>query len=494
MKKQRLQFKLLALLMFGLFLLLALYGGYSITTYGNRWFSSARNPRVRAQKEVVIAGDILDRNGVVLASTQGGERVYQADPEARKAIVHLIGDEQGQVSNGVETFQTSYLYGFKTSFPELVGGMLSSSTRKGDNITLTIDSELCTHIARSFASHEKSAGHYGAAVVMNYLTGEVIAMVSLPGFDPKNITAATHADPGRPFWNRVTQSVYAPGSSFKIITTVAALDSIDEAATRSDINCTGGLVIDNQAIRDYGSDIHGKITLKKAFTVSCNNAYALLALTMGDEQLRKTAESFGFNDNFLFRDLVVENSSYPTGNRSQFEVAASGFGQSAITASPMHMCMVASAIANDGVMMEPRLLLRVQGNAGQLRESLESKPYRTATTPENAAVLTQYMRSVVTSGTARRAAVDGLSICGKTGSAESSLNAQDVTHGWFVGFIDDAALPYAVAVVVESIDDGEGGGSTAAPIAGDIFSYLRDHASLVAPPAEVGDAVPDTPA
>lgn len=101
-KQQRFRFKLLALLVFGLFFLLAAYGGYSVITYGNRWFSSSHNPRVRAQKQAVIAGNILDRTGTVLASTNSeGQRVYQQDENARRAIVHLIGDTQGQVSNGV---------------------------------------------------------------------------------------------------------------------------------------------------------------------------------------------------------------------------------------------------------------------------------------------------------------------------------------------------------------------------------------------------------
>ncbi len=486
MKKQRLQFKFLALLMFGLFLLLAVYGGYSIITYGNRWFSSSRNPRVRAQKEVVIAGDILDRNGVVLATTEGGERRYQEDAAARSAIVHLLGDEQGQVSNGVETFQTSYLYGFQASFPELLKGLLTGSTRQGDTITLTADSRLCTAIARAFAENEQSAGKNGAAVVMNYRTGEVLGMVSLPGFDPKNITEETLTNPGRPFWNRATQSVYPPGSTFKIITTIAALDHVENAAARDDIECTGGLLVMDHAIRDYGQDIHGKLTMKRAFTVSCNNAYALLALTMGDDMLRRTAESFGFNDNFLFRDLVVENSSYPTTGRNQFEVATSGMGQSAIVASPLHMCMVAAAIANDGVMMEPRLLQSVSSVEGQIRETLQTKVYRTAATPENAAVLQEYMQAVVKSGTGRRAAVEGLDVRGKTGSAESSMDGQDVTHGWFVGYIADEELPYAAAVLVESIEDGQGGGSAAAPIAGKIFAYLKEHGAEE-PPAPMAE-------
>lgn len=477
MKQQRLRFKLLALVLFAMFLLLAVYGGYSVLTYGNRWFSSRWNPRVRAQKENVVAGDILDVNGVTLATTSDGHRVYQADEQARRAIVHLLGDDQGQVSNGVETFQTSYLYGFQTSLPELVARLFKGEPRRGDNVTLTVDSQLCTAITEYFASHEKTAGKRGAAVVMNYRTGAVRAVVSLPNFDPQSITAETLADPGQPFWNRATQSVYAPGSSFKVITTAAALSNIPDILTR-DIQCTGGLDVEGHAIRDWGNAVHGSLTLRRAFTLSCNNAYALLALDMGDDRLRQAAEGFGFNDNFLFRDLVVENSVYPTSGRTPFEVAWSGAGQSAIVASPMHMCMVASAIANDGVMMEPRLLHSVDSFSGVNRAAFESKVYRTALSAESAQTIKDFMRSVVASGTGSRAAVDGLTICGKTGSAESSLDGQSVTHGWFIGFIDDDALPYAVAVLVESINDGDGGGSTAAPIAGDIFRYLRDSAAL----------------
>ena len=472
MKQQRYLFKVLALIMFGLFLLLAVYGGYSIFTYGNRWFSYSRNPRVRAQKEAVVAGDILDRNGVILATTVDGKRTYQADEASRRAVVHLLGDSQGQVSNGVETFQTSYLYGFQTPMTEMISALLRGETRRGDNVTLTIDSRLCTEITRSFA--RRNPGKNGAAVVMNYRTGEVVGIISLPCFDPLNITSDTLADPGKPFWNRATQSVYPPGSSFKIITTASALANIPNVNTQT-LTCNGGLAVMNQAIRDYSGAVHNQLTLRSAFRQSCNNVFALLALNLGDETLRKTAESFGFNDNFLFRDLVVENSTYPTTNRNQFEIATTGIGQSALAATPVHMCMVAAAIANDGVMMEPRTMLKVTTAAGSSRSVFEQKVYRTVLTPEQAAPIQSYMRDVVTSGTGTRASVSGLNVCGKTGSAESSLAGSDVTYGWFVGYIDNDDLPYAVSVLVESIEDGEGGGSTAAPVAGDIFTYLRDH-------------------
>ena len=478
MKQQRLRFKLLALFLFGLFALLAVYGSYAVTTYGNRWFAYTRNPRIRAQKENVIAGDVLDRSGIVLATTQDGQRVYQSDEASRRAVVHLLGDDQGQVSNGVETFQSNYLYGFQASLSELLSNLFDGHPRRGDNVTLTIDSRLCTAITQAFNAHSLTKSRHGAAVVMNYRTGEVLGMVSLPTFDPMRITEATVNDPGQPFWNRATQSVYPPGSSFKIITTDAALTYLPDVQT-TEIACNGGLDVQGQLIRDYGGAVHNSLSLRRAFTVSCNNAYALLALTMKDDALRRAADSFGFNDNFLFKDIVVENSVYPTANRTAFELATSGFGQSAIAASPMHMCLVAAAIANHGVMMEPQLLRQVTSSSGAVRTSFAPRVYRTATTAANATVIEEYMQAVVTGGTGTRAAVSGLTVCGKTGSAESSLRGEAVTYGWFVGYIASDTLPFALAVVVEDIPDGEGGGSTAAPIAGDIFQYLKDHQARV---------------
>ncbi|MBQ8537546.1 MAG: penicillin-binding protein 2 [Clostridia bacterium] len=473
MKEQRMNFKLLMVVLVGLFVLLAVYGGYSITTYGTRWFANSKNPRVRAEKQNAIMGDILDRNGVVLATTSDGERVYQADEASRRAMVHLLGDRLGNVSNGVETFQASYLLGFETSFAERLLQTLRGETRRGDNLTLTADSKLCTLAASAFDQNEKTAGKRGAAVVLNYKTGELLASVSLPNFDPNHITEETRNDLSRPFWNRATQSAYPPGSTFKIVTAQSALDNLTDAAAR-EFACTGALQVMDQVITDFGSAAHGSLSLEKAFVQSCNNVFASLALEIGDKKLRKTAEEFGFNDNFLFRDLVVENSVYPTENRNQVEIAWSGAGQSQVAATPLHMAMVAACIANNGVMMEPRLIYSAQSASGVQRQGYTSKVYKKVLTAQEAQVLTDYMAQVVASGTGSRAQVSGVRICGKTGSAESGLDGRDVTHGWFVGFMDDDRWPYAVAVLVEDIADGDGGGSTAAPIAQKIFSYLKN--------------------
>jgi len=474
MKEQRMNFKLIALLLFGLFFLLALYGGYAVNTYGNRWFASGKNPRIRQERKNVIAGDILDRNGIILATTSDGERVYQSNEAARRAVVHVLGDNEGNISNGVETFQASLLLGFERSLAEEIMQLVRGEQKRGDNVVLTLDSALCTEAVRAFQSFDASRDKRGAVVIMNYRTGEVICEISLPNFDPHKITEATKTDEAQPFWNRAVQSAYTPGSSFKIVTATAALRTFKDAQTKI-YDCTGALQVLNRFITDAGNAKHGKLALQKAFSLSCNNTFAQIALEIGDDRLRSAAEGFGFNENFLFRDLVVENSKYPTENRNQLEIAWTGAGQSALGATPLHMCMIAAAVANDGVMMEPALILQGVSDNGVVRYAFSPGAYKRVLSKEEAAILKTFMLDVVKSGTGTRARVDGLTIAGKTGSAESSLNNQPVTHGWFVGFIDDARYPYAISVVVEAVNDGEGGGSVAAPIAQRLFTYIKNH-------------------
>lgn len=474
MKQQRFRFRVLTLVVIGLLGLAGVYGFYSVSTYGSRWFSSTRNARYRTAKSSVIPGDIIDKNGVVLASTdEDGVRTYQSNIKSRRAVVHLLGDEEGNVANGVDSFQATYLLGFETSLSERVNALLRGQTRRGDNVTLTVDSKLCTEIVNIFESGSKTKGKSGAAVVMNYRTGEVLALVSLPVFDPQNITDEVRGSAQHPFWNRALQSTLPPGSTFKIITAASALQNMGGRGYACFRVHRRDPVLD-QVIHDYNKAQHGQVTLQKAFRVSCNNAFAQAALLLGDDALRRTAESFGFNDNFLFRDFVVENSVYPTKNRNNVEIAWSGAGQSQVAATPLHMCMVAGAVANGGVMMEPRLLARVESPTGVVRLKYSQKAYTKACTPEIAAKLDAYMKDVVKSGTGTQAQVSGLTAAGKTGSAESSVDGKDVTHAWFVGYIADEEYPYAVSVLVE---DGGSGGSVAAPIAGEIFAYLKRNAA-----------------
>ncbi|MBE5767521.1 MAG: penicillin-binding protein 2 [Clostridiales bacterium] len=471
MKQTRRNIRRLCLVLCGLFVLLIGYAAFSIMTYGNRWFTSAQNTYARQKKSDVIAGDILDRNGIILAVTAEGKRQYHQDAAVRSAMVHAVGDEKGNVNNGAENFFSSHLYGFNMTLLERLGFAVRGEKRQGDHVYLTVDSRLAAYTASVFPGDKA-----GAVVVMNYETGEVLTQQSFPNFDPENITYAVRNHPKNPFLNRAVQELNAPGSTFKIVTAASALDAFADAVNRP-FQCTGQLQAGLRLVTDAGTKLeegvitsHGQLNLQRAFQVSCNNTFARIALQLGDEQLRKTAEAFGFNDNFLFRDLVVENSSYPTENRNEGEVAWTGAGQSALTATPMHMCLIAAAVANDGVMMEPRMLVKTVTPLGEVRTQGQSRVYRQAIPAEHAAVLQQFMRSVVTGGTGTAAAIPGVKVCGKTGSAEK--DTQENTNAWFVGYLDEEKSPYAICVVVE---DAGGGGSVAAPIARKIFMWMLEN-------------------
>ena len=214
---------------------------------------------------------------------------------------------------------------------------------------------------------------------------------------------------------------------------------------------------------------HGQADLKNAFALSCNNIYAYAAVQMGDDALRAEAMRYGFNENFLFRDIVAENSSYPDEDRNLWEVALTGIGQSRLQMSPLHLCLITSAVANDGVMMEPRLLLEAASSAGRPRLAFSQSEYRRVTDADTARTIRDAMLLAVNSpsGTGGAAAVPGWTVCGKTGSAE--LDGQEHTNAWFTGFIADAGAPYSVTVLLE---DTGAGGTYAAPLAGKIFRWL----------------------
>ena len=497
MKQLRQYIRRVGLLLCALFALLALYGVYSLTNYGSRWFSTSANTWLRSAKQDVVPGDISDVNGVLLAGstvtdTENGftaVRQYNIDPSVRRSVVHVVGDAAGNVANSVETFMARSLYGFEQSITERIRDFVSGARRKGDSLTLTVDSALSAYIlgrleALKLPVTEEGAAALtpaGAVVVMNWKTGAVLAELSYPTFDPANPATAARSS-RQPYFNRATQGMYAPGSAFKVVTAAAVLS--DPLLSSRSFNCTGAFEAadgenGNRLITDAGTDTaqgmvvsHGQIDLRRAFMLSCNNVFADAATELTDAKLRKQAMAFGFDANFLFREIVVENSSYPDTDRTPWEVAMTGIGQSGLQASPLHLCLIAAAVANGGVMMEPRLIERAAASDGMTRKAFAiQEARRVFDDPALASTLRDYMYDVVNgeNGTGRRAALAGWPVCGKTGSAE--VDGQERTNAIFIGFIDDERAPYAVSIVLE---DMGAGGQYAAPLAHDIFAYLTD--------------------
>ncbi len=467
-----------------LFALLAAYLVYIIDVYGDYWFASPYNTRVAAQKSRVIAGDVRDRNGKTLAATDGaGGRTYASGKTLRYSIAHVLGDNGGQTI-GAQALFTKYLLGFDADLAARLEELFSGEMRRGSDVYLTIDAALCEY------AYEQLDGRSGAIVVMNYETGEILASTSSPSFDLSKIGgfASGEYEPEEgSLVNRATMGRYTPGSTFKIVTAVAALRYLPNVTERT-FTCTGYLAFNKKTgkllsdasaaidaegnvregyalLRDFDREVHGEITLEEAIAHSCNNVFARLALEIGEARLTSVAKELGFNGEFVFDELVVYSGTYGESG-SDFELAWSGVGQHTDIMTPMHMCLLSAAIANDGVIMKPRLLYEVRSPGGRVEKTLAPAEYKTVLKGNEAAFLKESMRLAVAEGTGTKARVEGYAVCGKTGTAEVSSSANIAPHAWFTGFIDDAAHPYAICVVIEN---GGGGGAVAAPVAASVL-------------------------
>lgn len=504
-----------------LFALLAVYLISAISAYGTRWFVNPYNSRIQAQKGSVYAGRILDRNGIVLAETDDdGDRVYASDRSVRRATSHIVGDNYGQTF-GAETFYANYLLGFDQNVFERLAQAFSGEQRFGSSVALTIDAQLCDYV------YDMMDDYQGAIVVMNYKTGEILASVSQPTFDPKDMGSYLEGDTefaDSAMVNRVTMGRYTPGSTFKIVTLIAALRYIPDIETRTfncdgplvfdlktggylpdvkitaeedlaareaaanatptpeatatpevtktpegettnDVGATPGIVEQYSVVRDYQSEYHGELTLFEAFEKSCNTTFARVAMEIGASRLKRVARELGVGEEFLFEDMVTYASFFEEAD-TDLDLAWSGVGQYKDLLTPLNLCMITSAIANDGVMMEPKLLRMVISTGNLATKTLSVKQYSAPLKAYEAQILQDYMIGVVAEGTGTKAQISGYDVGGKTGTAEISGDKSVKTHAWFTGFVLDDDHPLAITVVLEKAGSG---GNVAAPVAGKIL-------------------------
>ena len=500
MKQQRLKFKLLALILFGMFALLAVYGGYSISTYGNRWFASNKNPRVRTQKDNVTAGNVLDTNGIILATTVDGERVYQADEAARRAIVHLLGDSQGQVSNGVETFQTSYLYGFQTSLPELILSTFRGEERRGDDVTLTVDSRLCTEIAASFAAHEKSTGKNGAAVVMNVNTGAILAMSVKGDFDPNEPFTLSSADQkkvsetadegekkklqsellNRQWRNKAVSDTYEPGSVFKAVTAAIALEE-NLVNKNSSFFCNGHATVAGQSYHCHKTTGHGSQTLMQAISNSCNPAFITIGQLVGVSTFSKYFKAFGFTEKTGI-DLSGEASStyHKEEKMGPVELASSSFGQS-FNVTPMQFICAIAATVNGGYLVQPHMVEKILDENNKVKKTVVTSTKRQVISESTSATMRELLNFVAENG-AKNALVAGYNIGAKTGTSQKLSKIQQTgDKRLYIGSCATVApIEKPEIAILVMLDEPKGekyyGGAISAPvnskIMADILPYL----------------------
>ncbi|NLI60071.1 MAG: penicillin-binding protein 2 [Clostridiales bacterium] len=462
---------------------LAAYYCYILFFYSDRWFANSYNPRVRmdAWDPKTVPGDIKDRNGRLLASTikerrQNPDtkqeqtyyyRSYLGGGQQAESISHVVGYNNAKYGrSGVEALQVRYLMGHNNPFFEKIYQKIFLDKEIGNTIHLTIDIDLQQYI------HELLGKYKGSVVAMDGQTGEILAMVSHPSFNPNNLVEDLTGDV---LVSRATEGLYIPGSIFKILVSASALENMEDVVS-SNFDCQGTYRIGSQDISCYGGEAHGHVDLTKAMVVSCNGSFADIGTKLGNEKLLKTAVAFGFNQEFIFPDLKLAASRLPLKtNTSEEKLALTSIGQGDVQVTPLHIAMIASAIANDGVMMEPKLVYKVIGRTGQSQKSVKPKVYRRPMNQENAETMRTMMEDVVSQGTGKAAAIKGKQVAGKTGTAEVKTKDSEIrNNAWFIGFVPGSKSNIAVAVVIEDLPSGQTGGKVAAPLAGKILKKALD--------------------
>ncbi|MBE5766449.1 MAG: hypothetical protein E7335_04680 [Clostridiales bacterium] len=450
MKRLQRCIRAISILVLCAFVFTASWFGWTVQKQSGRWIATSYNTRLSAARKNTLIGNIYDREGMTLASTDSeGNRVYNDDSRTRRAVSQTVGDTLSMSGTGVETFHAATLLGLsRGSLLDTV--MNPSASTQGNSIRLTISAELCRYINKQFPE-----GYNGAVSIINYKTGEILGMVSMPYYDPEKVlNRSEDADAsGSGYLNRNTQGQYAPGSIFKIVTLASVLEYLPGAQYAS-YECNGIWTYEGGQVTCAGNKAHGTMTLEEAFAQSCNVTFAKLAYELGAERLASTAKAFGFNDTFRFQDLILYDSSMDTRMPTIGDLAWTGVGQGKTLVSPLHMAMIAGTVANGGIMASPKLIADVITPSGNKALRVPDSPYGRAMQAGASDIIGGYMRTTVKNGTAHNADISGYTVCGKTGSAQVADNSDIETNAWFTGFVYDNEHPYAIAVVIEEGGSG----------------------------------------
>ena len=431
---------------------------YSYLTHGKTWVTNRVNSHLYTNRTLTTAGTVYDRDGEVLVTTKDSKRVYHTSQTVRKAVLHCVGDTEGYISTGVQSLYRSYLIGY-----DFVNGVYKSIKNKsGNNITLTIDADVCA------AAYNALGTNKGAVGVYNYKTGEVICMVSAPAFDPMYKPSAEELEKDRyegVYINRFLSGIFTPGSTFKTVTAISALENLTDAENIK-FNCKGTYEVGKDKINCFSRNVHGKLNLQTAFNQSCNGYFANLAIELGAGKLSQTAKELGFNKALVACGVKTTPSRYNTKTKiAKAELGWAGVGQSETLANPCHMMMIAGAIANGGEAVTPTLIKSTSNSS--LFSTLEMKTVSSQIKLDSniASQMKKLMRSNV-KDCYSDSRFPGLEMCGKTGSAERDGNKP---HGWFLGFSQRKDLPYAIVVVVEN---GGMASSVAIPVAARVMAAV----------------------
>ncbi|MCR5654899.1 MAG: penicillin-binding protein 2 [Lachnospiraceae bacterium] len=426
--------------------------------------NNSYNPRQTILASRNIRGSILSADGEALAQTvkskeDGSEkRIY---PYAN-LFSHVVGfSTKGKT--GVENIGNMQLLNSHSSLGSKISNELSSEKNIGDNVVTTLN------VAVQKEAYLALGAYDGAIIVTEPDTGKIIAMVSKPDFDPNEIVDIwddlVDNTESSVLLNRATQGLYPPGSTFKIVTSLAYYRQNAADVSRYSFNCNGSFTYEGNRINCYHGSSHGSEDFKKSFAKSCNSSFANIGVSLDLAGLNSTCEDLLFNQDFKL-DYTVANGKYVLGtNADSYDVMQTSIGQGKTQITPMQLNMITCAVANKGNCMKPMVVDHVESYEGNLVKQYNPETYAELMTEDEAAFLTDLMTEVVKTGTATRLQNDNYTAAGKTGSAEYNGNKAD-SHAWFTGFAPAEDPQVCVTIIVEGAGSG---GEYAVPIAKRIF-------------------------
>lgn len=450
-----------------LFVLLALRQAYVQVVHGPVIAQKPGNPR-----HALLArhrGEILASDGTVLAQTQGGKRRYPLGASLAQTVGYA---SQRYGTSGLEDAYDRALAPPETtgSFSAQIADLMAafsgkSATAAGADVVTTIEPAIQEELYADLAQHARAAG-----VVLDPRTGAVLAVASVPSFDPNRLASTFRSllhDPASPLLNRAIDGLYPPGSTFKIVTVSAALDSgvFDMNSTLYD---PGYVQIGNVRLHNAGHEVTGTQSITGAFALSVNVDFAQIALKLGADTFYRYLHRWGLGQSLDFQLPAQRDRIPPKDSVSPGELAQMGFGQGALLLTPLHMALVAATIADGGVEPRPYIVREIvrAGNAGS------SYSYAQLAAPisaDTARDVKKMMVAVVRYGTGTPARLPGVTVAGKTGTATNPFGAP---HSWFVCFAPADHPRVAVAIVVENAGYGA---TVAAPIARDVLRVALEH-------------------
>ena len=384
-------------------------------------------------------------------------------------------------ATGIEQAENDFLSGSDNRlFTRRLSALLTGRDPRGGNVVLTLNQ-------RAQEAAVKGLGdRAGAVVALDPATGKILAMASSPSYDPNpisshdpsSIRAAYNklaSDPRDPLLNRAINARYPPGSTFKVIVAAAALENGRTPDTQLDCPTSYTPPGTRTALHNFGNESCGapKVSMLNALTNSYNTAFAKLGVDVGQSAIRTAAAGFGIGTGDPLQTPLRVSPSSLGDIPDTPALAQSAIGQRDVTLTPLQAAMIAAAVSNNGVLMTPYLVDRVEAPDLTVLDTTQPEQLSTAVSPQIAGELTQMMRSVVQNGTGRKAQIPGVDVAGKTGTAQTSPG--QAPHAWFIGFAHANGKQVAVAVIIEHGGNSGSettGGEAAAPIARDVMSAV----------------------